>query len=62
MSDLQQLIEMADQLSNRLENMANDEIKFGWQFGNLLESMAYETFIISNNLKELNSQLVGGVI
>lgn len=59
---MQQLIAIADQLSNRLENMANDEKMFGWQMGNILENLAYETFVISNNLKEINSQLVGGVI
>lgn len=60
-TDLELLIETADRLSNRLEEMANDEKRFAWQIGDQLEKLAYSTFCTANELKEINSKLVGGV-
>ena len=61
MSELDQLIETAYRLSNRLSTMADDEIKYGYDLGYKLENMSYDVYVIANDLKEVKSCLVGGV-
>lgn len=61
MSDLEQLIETAYRLSNKLSQMAEDERKFGWEMSQYLENMSYDQFVIANNLKEIKNNLIGDV-
>lgn len=61
MSDLDLLIETANRLSNRLEEMANDEKRFGFEIGSQLEKLAYITFCTAEDLKDINTVLVGGM-
>jgi hypothetical protein len=61
MTDLEQLIETGIRLSNTLSTMADNELRFGWELGQRLEHLSYETYKIANDLIEIKSQLVGGV-
>lgn len=62
MTDLELLIETANNLSNRLEQMANDERKYGWEIGSQLEKLAYITFCTANDLKDINSIMAGEMV
>ena len=61
MSELEALIETAVRLSNRLATMAEDERKFGYEFGKALEDLSYDTYVVACNLKGVNDHLTGGV-
>lgn len=61
MSDLQQLIDTANQLSRTLESMAAQEKRFGWDISHMLDQLSYDTLIVANSLREITSRLVGGV-
>lgn len=61
MSELEQLIETANQLSRTLEGMAANEKRFGWNISHMLDQLSYDSLIIANNLSAINDQLVGGV-
>ncbi len=61
MSEIDQLIETANRLSNTLSMIANNEMKYGWELGMKLEQLSYETYKTANDLKEIRSCLVGGV-
>ena len=61
MSDLEQLIHTANQLSRTLEGMAANERRFGFDISHMLDQLSYDTLIVANNLREINNQLVGGV-
>jgi hypothetical protein len=61
MKDLDDLIAMAYQLSQTLEYMANNELKFGFDLGYQLDQLSYDTLIVANNLREISTMLVGGV-
>lgn len=61
MSELEQLIETANQLSRTLEGMAANEKRFGWDISHMLDQLSYDSLIIANNLSAINDQLVGGV-
>ena len=60
MSDLEILIETTNKLSNTLSQMASNELKFGWDLGQRLEDLSYEMFKATNELKVINSYLIGG--
>lgn len=61
MSNIDELVSMAYQLSQTLEAMANNELQFGWDLGHQLDQLSYDTLIVANNLREISSRLVGGV-
>jgi len=61
MTDLEQLIETAERLSQRLARMAEDERRFGWELSMQLENISYDVFCNANAIKEIESKLVGGV-
>lgn len=61
MNNIDELVSMAYQLSQTLEMMANNEAKFGWDLGHQLDQLSYDTLIVANSLREITSQLVGGV-
>lgn len=61
MSNLDLLIEVTNKLSNSLSEMANNELKFGWELGQRLEHLSYEMFKATNELRMINSHLVGGI-
>ncbi len=55
MTNLQELIDTANRLSQRLEQAASDEMKFGIDLCMTLESMAWQTFRLANDLNEIKS-------
>jgi len=61
MSDIQQIIEATERLCNTLSEMANNELKFGWDLGLRLENLSYDMLKASNELREIKSYLIGGV-
>ena len=61
MSNIDELVSIAYQLSQTLEAMANNEQKFGWDLGHQLDQLSYDTLIVANNLREISNRLVGGV-
>ncbi len=61
MSDIDELVSMAYQLSQTLETMANNETKFGWDLGHQLDQLSYDTLIVANSLREVSYRLIGGV-
>ena len=62
MKDIELLIETAYRLSNTLSIMAENEATFGWEVGRLLETMAYDQYVIANNIKQIKETMVGGKI
>lgn len=60
MKDLELLIETGIRLSNRLATMADNEYKFGFEVGLMLERLSYDQYVITNELKAINDQMVGG--
>ncbi len=61
MSDLEKIIETTLNLCNTLSDMANNELKFGWDLGQRLEHISYDMLKMSNELKVINSYLIGGI-
>ena len=61
MSDIDELVSITYQLSQRLESMAANELKFGFDLGYQLDQLSYDSLIIANNLKSISQMLVGGV-
>ena len=61
MSDLEQLIETANRLSQNLEAMAANERRFGYEISHMLDQLSYDSLIVANNLRCINDQLVGGI-
>lgn len=53
MTALEELIETANRLSQRLEQAANDELKFSVDICMRLESMSWELFRTANELQEI---------
>ena len=56
--DLNELIETTNRLSNRLDEIASDEIKFCEEMGSDLERMSWETMCLCEELKKIK-QFVG---
>jgi len=61
MSDLELIIDITNKLCHTLSDMANNELRFGWELGLRLENLSYEMLKTTNELKTINSCLVGGV-
>ena len=59
MSDMMQLIETANRLSDRLSDMATEEKRFGFEICHLLEQISYDVFKTANELKEINQYVAG---
>ncbi len=57
MTNLQELIETANRLSQRLEHAANDEKKFCVDIQLRLEAMAWEIYRNANELKEIKNYI-----
>ena len=57
MTNLQELIETANRLSQRLEQAANDEKKFCVDIQLKLECMAWEIFRTANELNEIKQYI-----
>ena len=53
--DLQELIETAARLSDRLDRMANDEKRFTSDISLFLEKMSWDIFAYSEDLQEIKS-------
>lgn len=53
MTNLNELIDISNKLSKRLEDAANEEIRFCVDIQMRLESMAWEIFRMSNELREI---------
>jgi hypothetical protein len=53
--DLQELIETAARLSERLDSMANDEKRFTSDISLFLEKMSWDIFAYSEDLQEIKS-------
>jgi len=53
--DLQELIETAARLSERLDRMANDEKRFTSDISLFLEKMSWDIFAYSEDLQEIKS-------
>lgn len=62
MSNLDQLIETAYRLSNTLSTMADNEIKYGWDLCHRIEILSYEMYKAANEMREINSYVVSGVV
>lgn len=59
MSDIDQLIETAYRLINRLSDMANEERRFGFELCHLLEQISYDAYKTACELKEINEYFSG---
>lgn len=57
MTNLQELIETANRLSQRLEKAANDEKNFCFDMQLRLEQMSWETFRTANELKAMKEYM-----
>jgi hypothetical protein len=57
MTNLQELIDTASRLSNRLEQAANDEKKFSVEIQLVLEKMSWEIYRHANELQEIKSYI-----
>ncbi|HEX4374907.1 MAG TPA: hypothetical protein VHZ50_16500 [Puia sp.] len=57
MTNLEELIETANRLSDRLEKAANDEMKFSYDLQMCLEQMSWQSFKIANELKEIKNYI-----
>jgi hypothetical protein len=57
--EIEELIKMATQLSNRLDRMAQDECSFASEICHFLEKTSWETFKLSEDLEIIKSY-VGG--
>jgi hypothetical protein len=55
MTNLQELIDTASRLSQRLEMASNDERKFCVDIQFRLEQMSWEIYRTANELKEINN-------
>ena len=55
MTNLEELIETTQILSDRLDQAANDEKKFGYDICMRLESMSWETLRLANEIKEIKN-------
>lgn len=55
MTNLQELIDTASRLSQRLEMAANEEMKFCVNIQLRLEQMSWEIYRTANELKEINN-------
>jgi len=53
--DLQELIETAARLSERLDRMANEEKRFTSDISLFLEKMSWDIFAYSEDLQEIKS-------
>lgn len=61
MEDLDKLIAITYKLSDTLSQMAANEIKFGADLCHLIEQISYDVYKTANELREINTYLVGGV-
>jgi len=61
MTELEQLTETGYRLSNTLSIMADNERIYGHELCRQLEYLSWESLKIADDLKEINSLLVGGV-
>jgi hypothetical protein len=52
MTDLELLIQTADALCNRLSDMANEEVQFGWRICSMMEQVSWE---ISKQAEDLRA-------
>lgn len=57
MTDLEQLIKIAQTLSDRLDKAAQDEAKFGVDISMYLERMSWEMLRTKNDLQEIRNNL-----
>lgn len=57
MTNLNELIEVANRLSKRLEDAANDEKKFSVDICLAFERMAWETFRLSNDIESIKNYI-----
>ena len=57
MTNLQELIETANRLSERLEQAANDEKRFSIDIQMRLEAMSWELFRNANELQEIKGYI-----
>jgi len=49
------LIELCDKICNSLDEMAENERKFGWNLCQRLEQVSYEMYKNSQELRQINS-------
>ena len=61
MTDLELLIITAEKISNRLSDMANQELQFGWRVCSMLEQISWEISKHNEDLKAINN-FVGGSV
>lgn len=61
MNNIDELVNITYKLSQTLEAMAANELRFGWNLGHQLDQLSYDTLIVANSLREISNQLVGGV-
>ncbi len=57
MTNLEELIETTQRLSDRLEKASSDEMKFGYDICMRLECMSWECLKLSGELKEIKSYI-----
>lgn len=57
MTNLQELIETANRLSQRLENAANEEKRFSVDIQLTLERMSWEMYRCANDLQSIKSYM-----
>ncbi len=57
MTNLEELIEMANTLSQRLEQAANDEKKFSYALQLIFENMSWEQMRLANEITEIKNYL-----
>ena len=57
MTNLQELIETANRLSQRLEQAANDELRFGYDICARLEQISWEVYRTANELNEIKEYI-----
>jgi hypothetical protein len=61
MTDLELLIQTAESLCNRLSDMANQEVQFGWRVCSMMEQVSWEISKQAEDLKAINN-FVGGIL
>lgn len=62
MSELDKMIITAKQLCDHLDQMAEDERKYGAELCHLMEQISYSFYKSTCELKEINEYCVGGVV
>jgi hypothetical protein len=60
MNELQELINLAEKICKNLEQMANEEKKFGFEMCSVLDQMSYDTGTIRNQMMFVDNFIKGG--